>query len=193
MIKLGPPFTVSKRMFPVILHSAAAAASDLVSEICQENHLSELLGLVEGYGHHNEPPKSLVMDACAFLTMARVVVWIAGPPGVGKSVLSFRSRTYGMLGLDAEDRWLHRSAVPHMHHLSLRGLHAHLSLCCANSGWAPRLFAGSESHRASTDVLSKRFSGTILPVRPSHPMTPDGNAPFSWPRPSGPLTKHPRP
>ena len=46
-----------------------------------------------------------VSRACAPLQQSTTVLWIAGPPGAGKTTTSSRFQTYGFQALDCEDRW----------------------------------------------------------------------------------------
>lgn len=46
-----------------------------------------------------------VSRACAPLQRATFALWIAGPPGAGKTTTTTRFQTYGFQALDCEDRW----------------------------------------------------------------------------------------
>ena len=39
------------------------------------------------------------------LLKSRTIIWIGGPPGVGKTTLATRMQRYGFMALDCEDNW----------------------------------------------------------------------------------------
>ena len=51
------------------------------------------------------PVRNAVLEACAPLHEAKVVLWLGGPPGVGKSTLVRELRQYGFMAMDAEQDW----------------------------------------------------------------------------------------
>ena len=55
------------------------------------------------------PPHPATLAACSPVAQAGVAMWLAGPPGAGKSTLVLRLRRYGFMAVDCEDHWTWRS------------------------------------------------------------------------------------
>ena len=65
-----------------------------------------------GTGHKPEdaldalPPHAKTASACLPVAEAGIAIWIAAPPGAGKSSTAYRLRRYGFLAVDGEDQGL---------------------------------------------------------------------------------------
>ena len=53
-----------------------------------------------------------VSEACLPLQRSKQILWIAGPPGAGKSTLGKRFQQYAFMVLDCEDKWAHGQLKP---------------------------------------------------------------------------------
>lgn len=52
------------------------------------------------------PPLNLIVhNVCYKLLIKKHIIWIGGPPGVGKTTCSKRFQDYGFMALDCEDYW----------------------------------------------------------------------------------------
>jgi hypothetical protein len=58
-----------------------------------------------GYATVIPPLDSQVSTACWPLQQNRQILWIAGPPGAGKTTVTKRFQQYGFMALDVEDEW----------------------------------------------------------------------------------------
>ena len=55
--------------------------------------------------NNTQPIRNAVLEACAPLHEAKVVLWVGAPPGVGKSTLVQEVRRYGFISMDSELDW----------------------------------------------------------------------------------------
>ena len=51
------------------------------------------------------PLNCLVHQMCSTLLIKQHILWIGGPPGVGKTTCTKRFQDYGFMALDGEDPW----------------------------------------------------------------------------------------
>jgi len=51
------------------------------------------------------PLNSLIHEICYKLLIKQHIIWLGGPPGVGKTTCSKRFQDYGFMAMDGEDPW----------------------------------------------------------------------------------------
>ena len=69
------------------------------------------------------PLNSLVYEVCHKLLVKQHIIWIGGPPGVGKTSCSKRFQDYGFMAMDCEDPWnKNKCGGCHNCHCRLTGL-----------------------------------------------------------------------
>ena len=58
-----------------------------------------------GYRIISPPLNSLVYEVCYKLLIKQHIIWLGGPPGVGKTSCAKRFQDYGFMAMDCEDSW----------------------------------------------------------------------------------------
>jgi hypothetical protein len=64
-----------------------------------------------GFNIISPPLNSYVHEICNKLLSKQHIIWIGGPPGVGKTSCSKRFQNYGFMAMDGEDSWAHPSRL----------------------------------------------------------------------------------
>ena len=113
--------------------------------------------------NNTQPIRNAVLEACAPLHEAKVVLWVGGPPGVGKSTLVQEVRRYGFSSMDSELDWTFWDGRPgdHLSHgnrvTPIGGLASLLRMKSPENRTKRRLMTFPNPSPSALKALSRRF------------------------------------
>ena len=129
-----------------------------------------------GTGHKPEdaldalPPHAKTASACLPVAEAGIAIWIAAPPGAGKSSTAYRLRRYGFLAVDGEDQGLwaaycERATPGRCDRPDVAGLAINATLAALHDGVALAMGAAGLSRHSFNAAPANVMKVILLPDR----------------------------
>ena len=119
------------------------------------------------------PPHAKTASACLPVAEAGIAIWIAAPPGAGKSSTAYRLRRYGFLAVDGEDQGLwaaycERATPGRCDRPDVAGLAINATLAALHDGVALAMGAAGLSRHSFNAAPANVMKVILLPDRATY-------------------------